>query len=418
MAIIDNDKHLLGELALPLPAPNRPVPGYVEQHPKVWWVAVKQLLQQLSQQFPDHTPQALAIDGTSSTLLLCDADGEPLHPALMYNDSRAIKQAEILSKIAPTDSPVISASSSLAKALYLAGQFPSQGQAHLMHQADWLLGKLSGEPGVSDDNNCLKLGYDTINGCWPEWLEQLPIPQQWLPKVSPPGTTVGLISPRIANELNLPPQLKLVAGTTDSTAATLAAGISQIGEAVTSLGSTLVLKVLSDRPVFAAEYGVYSHRIGDLWLVGGASNSGGAVLKQYFSDEQIQAYSQRVNPNKPTGLNYYPLPSMGERFPINDPQLQPRLTPRPASDPLFFQGILEGIAQIECEGYARLSELGAPAANQIWSIGGGTANRGWLEIREKLLGCPIQAAPHQQAAYGAALLAHHYNRKKMCYSSS
>lgn len=37
-------------------------------------------------------------------------------------------------------------------------------------------------------------------------------------------------------------------------------------------------------------------------------------------------------------LDYYPLLRPGERFPVNDPGLPPRLTPRPEDDAVFLQG--------------------------------------------------------------------------------
>ena len=77
---------------------------------------------------------------------------------------------------------------------------------------------------------------------------------------------------------------------------------------------------------------------GDVWLVGGASNSGGAVLRKFFTDEQMRRMTPLLNPSQPTGLAYYPLPAMGERFPENDPQKQPRMEPRPSDDVVFFQG--------------------------------------------------------------------------------
>jgi sugar (pentulose or hexulose) kinase len=54
------------------------------------------------------------------------------------------------------------------------------------------------------------------------------------------------------------------AGTTDSIAAFVAAGVSQPGEAVTSLGSTLAVKLLSQQRLDDAAYGVYSHKLGEL----------------------------------------------------------------------------------------------------------------------------------------------------------
>ncbi len=54
----------------------------------------------------------------------------------------------------------------------------------------------------------------------------------------------------------------------DSIAAFLAAGVESVGDAVTSLGSTLAIKLLSNTRIDAAQYGLYSHRLGDAWLVG------------------------------------------------------------------------------------------------------------------------------------------------------
>jgi D-ribulokinase len=129
------------------------------------------------------------------------------------------------------------------------------------------------------------------------------------------------------------------------------------------------------------------------------------VLAQFFSADEIARYTGRLRPERPTGFDYYPLPAPGERFPVNDPALAPRLKPRPADDAVFFQAILEGIAAIEAEGYRTLAALGAPFPARILSTGGGASNAGWTRIRERILGVPVSAAAHSEAAYGAALLA-------------
>jgi sugar (pentulose or hexulose) kinase len=196
-----------------------------------------------------------------------------------------------------------------------------------------------------------------------------------------------------------------MAGTTDSIAGFLATGAARPGEAVTSLGSTLTIKILSDRPVFDVASGVYSHRLRSRWLAGGASNSGGAVLRHYFSLDELADMTPRLDPERPTGLDYYPLLSPGERFPIRDPHLAPRLEPRPARSEVFFQAMLEGMARIEAAAYRRLAALGAPSPSSIRSIGGGAGNPAWTRIRERELKIPMTTPRHHDAAYGAALLA-------------
>jgi sugar (pentulose or hexulose) kinase len=181
--------------------------------------------------------------------------------------------------------------------------------------------------------------------------------------------------------------------------------VNRSGEAVTSLGSTLVLKLLSDTRVESSEHGVYSHWFGSRWLAGGASNAGCAVLRQFFDDRTLAALSAKIDPTVASPLDYVPLPRAGERFPVNDPALAPRLTPRPQDDAEFLHGLLESLARIEARGYALLAELGASPLRRVETAGGGAKNQVWATIRQRLLGVPVARAAHTEAAYGSALLA-------------
>ncbi|KAK7251868.1 hypothetical protein RIF29_35447 [Crotalaria pallida] len=97
-------------------------------------------------------------------------------------------------------------------------------------------------------------------------------------------------------------------GTTDSIVAFLAARATQPGKAVTSLGSTLAIKLLSNTRIEDSRFGVYSHRFDDKWVVGGASNTGGAVLRQLFTNDELDKLSEQINPSEVSLLDYYPLP--------------------------------------------------------------------------------------------------------------
>ncbi|HQU15335.1 MAG: carbohydrate kinase [Chromatiales bacterium 21-64-14] len=401
---IDDAATIQGAWAVELP-PGTRRPGIHEQVAQRWWDAVQRLLEALPPQLPRHAVRGIAVDGTAATVLLTDSNGTPLTPALVYDDTRSIPQALNIAAVAPPDSPALGATSGLAKLLWLREQPAAVRAHHVLHAADWIAGRLQGAYGTSDVNHCLKMGYDPVSDRWPDWLDHLGIPREWLPRVLTPGTVQGQLAPEVANAFRLPAGVRVVTGTTDSTAAFLATGARRPGEAVTSLGSTLVLKVIAARPVSAARYGIYSQPLGEQWLVGGASNSGGAVLRQFFTQAQLDAMTPRLVPERPTGLDYYPLPARGERFPIADPALEPRLAPRPADALIFFQGLLEGIAGIEARGYRLLAELGAPTPIAVYTVGGGAGNRPWRQIRARLLGVPLLEAACLDAAYGAALLA-------------
>jgi sugar (pentulose or hexulose) kinase len=284
-------------------------------------------------------------------------------------------------------------------------QLPTFSQArYLLHQADWLAFLLHGKLGISDYHNALKLGYDVENLQYPKWLENLPITVN-LPQVLAPGTPIGELQPEIAAKFGLRRDCWVCAGTTDSIAAFLASGAKLPGEAVTSLGSTLVLKLLSRTRVENARYGIYSHRLGELWLTGGASNTGGAVLKKFFTNEELVKLSAEIDLSKPSELDYYPLLKEGDRFPINDPHLQPRLEPRPDDPKEFLHGLLTSMARIEAQGYDLLQQLGADKLTYIYTAGGGASNSTWTAIRHQYLKVPVISSNNTEAAYGTALLA-------------
>lgn len=347
---------------------------------------------------------AITIDGTSGTILACDETLSSRHPPLLYNDDRAVAEAMQIQRIAPAGHPAAAVTSGLSKILWLKKRLGFTGARLYLNQADWLSGLLTEQPGQTDYHNALKMGLDLDDLKWPSWVDHL-ADAAYLPQPVMPGSVLATVSRPRSRYLGINPACVVRAGTTDSIAAFLASGATQSGQAVTSLGSTLVLKLLSDTRVESVEHGVYSHWFGQRWLAGGASNAGGAVLRQFFDDRQLATLSAAIDPAIASPLNYTPLPRPGERFPINDPYLVPRLTPRPESDTGFLHGLLESLARIEAQGYKLLAEHGANVPMQVLSAGGGAQNAAWTQIRQRLLGVPVAPATHTEAAYGTALLA-------------
>ena len=108
---IDADGILHAQAATPLPPPLRRGVE-VEQDPGIWWQALQNTLRDLFTKISSVAPgilppatlvrpctsqqvRAIAVAGTSSTLLLTDDRGEPLGPAFMYNDARS-QRAQLL----------------------------------------------------------------------------------------------------------------------------------------------------------------------------------------------------------------------------------------------------------------------------------------------------------------------------------
>ncbi|MEL7091340.1 MAG: FGGY-family carbohydrate kinase [Pseudomonadota bacterium] len=374
----------------------------------LWWDAVRTCLgNQIdalkSAGISPSDIRRISVDGTSGSMVLTDRDCTPVSPALMYNSKGFDAEAAVIGAVAPAGHITQGSNSALARAMRLR-HCADGSPAHLLHQADFIAAKLMARPGFSDHNNALKTGFDPETERWPDWIDAV-FDAQLLPDVKPVGTPLGPLSPQVADAFGLSRDAMVCAGTTDSIAAFLAAAPLDLGVAVTSLGSTLAVKVLSARRIDDTAIGLYSHKLGDHWLVGGASNTGGAVLAQFFDADQIAALSARMDASAPTGLDYYPLPRCGERFPINDPTLAPRMEPRPPDDVQFLQALFEGIAAIEARCYAEIAARGGGMPNTILTAGGGAQNAKWSEIRALRLGRVPQAADNTEAAIGSAFVA-------------
>lgn len=398
---VDASGKILGLSSAKLPA-TKATGTLREQSPDDWWNGCRAALDGLGQKLDLSGARAIAVDATSGTILPVDHHNRPLAAARMYDDADTGDLAARIKELAPRESAAHGATSPAARAL----EWAKLPRLHcILHQADWINGCLGATDWRTDENNALKTGYDPVSRGWPDWLREFGLSPGILPEVVPVGTPIGQVSAQAAIALGIPEGITIAAGTTDGCATFLASGATEPGEASTALGSTLVLKLLSDRPIFAPELGIYSHRIGDTWLAGGASNCGGKVLLQYFSEEQLAALESALDPTKPTGTDYYPLPSVGERFPVSDPHLAPRLTPRPADDARFLQGIYEAFARVEQTGYAKLAELGGPKLSSVRHAGGGSKSAAWMTLRAQALGVPQLPAWSEEAAAGAARLA-------------
>ena len=170
---------------------------------------------------------AVAIDGTSGTLLLCHEDGSllpgvlaqalPYHRACPHQAAAAAR----LTGQAVGAGPAASASGSLARALMLLAMDP--GPCLLRHQADWLMGWLLGDWRWGEEGNNLRLGWDLQKCCWSGSIADQP----WsggLPQVRSSGERLGTLAAASARALGLPASCQVVAGSTDANAAVLAAG--------------------------------------------------------------------------------------------------------------------------------------------------------------------------------------------------
>ncbi|MFD4560261.1 FGGY-family carbohydrate kinase [Streptomyces sp. NPDC058469] len=363
-----------------------------EQDPGEWWEAVctaSRAAMSGQRSSRVRTIGGLAVCGTSGTVLLTDAEGRPLTPGLMYDDGRAVEEAARVG---------MQTSWALPKALWLLDAY---GPGRVTHQPDVITAQLTGGTVPTDSSHALKTGYDAERDAWPPQLAHL---GEVLPEVVRPGTRLGEVCRSAAEATGIPAGTPVIAGMTDGCAAQIASGALRFGAWNSVLGTTLVLKGASARPVRDDAGVVYNHRAPDgSWLPGGASSVGAGALSAGADpaemDRQAAAY-------EPSGALTYPLASSGgERFPFFAPQATAFTLGTPASEADRWAAVLQGVAFTErlCLDY--LHHLGAPIDGPLTFTGGAARSAYWNQLRTDILGRPARVPEQIEPALGMAVLA-------------
>jgi sugar (pentulose or hexulose) kinase len=388
-----------------------------EQDPGAWWEALAAACRDALAGVAAERVHGVAACATSGTILLVDGAGEPLTPALMYDDTRADEQAQRVAAAGHALGHRVGAAWGLPKLLWLLEQDPAPAAgARLAHQPDVVARRLVGHDVATDASHALKSGYDVEGGCWPaELLDALAVPPQLLPEVIPSGSRLGAVCERAAAATAIPPGTPVVAGMTDGCAAQLAAGALRDGEWNSVLGTTLVLKGVSAHRISDPNGVLYCHRSPDGgWLPGGASSSGAGVLEQRFGGRDLDELGRRAQEHEHDAPLAYPLVGRGERFPFDAPQAHGFVAGEPDADGARFAALLQGLAYVErlCLDYVSL--LGAPVEGELSLTGGATRSRYWCQLRADVLGRPVRLPEHTESAVGMALLAAAATRGRAC----
>ncbi|OIV36180.1 carbohydrate kinase [Mangrovactinospora gilvigrisea] len=398
----------------PLPPPERGPGGRAEQDARAWWPAVAAALRKATSQLPRGGREVLglAVSATSGTIVLADGAGEPLGPALMYDDRRAADRnalaqqaaaprwAELGISVGPT--------AALGRIAELAAATPSgaPGARRLLHTPDLLGLHLTGHPVPVDWSHTLKSGYDPLRGEWAaEALDALGIPAHWLPEVLPPASLAGRVCAGAAAETGLPAGAPVRLGMTDGCCGQLATGAVSPGQFVGILGTTYVLKGVTEQLVKDPSGALYSHRHPDgWWLPGGASNTGGEALADTPA-EKLAALDEAAARLGPAPFAAYPLRREGERFPFVSGAARGFSLGRGDDEAVRHRAALEGVAFLERLALERVRALGVTVEAPLSTAGGGSRSGLWNRIRATALGIPLRVVDRAETAAGAALLA-------------
>lgn len=414
----------------------KPQPGHMEIDEQDLWSALTQCMQRLSA----HPAVDLSQVAGIGLACLCpgltafDAQGQVLTHPILYSDQRSLEEAQFIREVIDADTVfqttanvVMAGAMSVTSMLWLKRNRPDLyentyrfGHVNTM-VAHWLTGEFAIDP-----SNASYTGlFDTAHTRqWsPEFCQRLGIDPEKLPTVRQSHEVVGGLTCPEWVALGLSAGTPVVIGGADTACASLAAGVWHHNEVCESVGTTNVLTVCVDQPVFDRRFLNRCHVLEDRWLYHGAISHAGSslswFLEQFCPDLKGKAADEKTSPfalmdreaalSRPGAQGLVFLPYMqGERSPVWDARARG----------IFFglslesnrgdmiRSILEGC------GYALHQLIGIAESvtgkkiERLASMGGGAKSRLWAQIKADITGVDFEIMNlNHAAAIGAAMLA-------------
>ncbi|WP_033307210.1 xylulokinase [Streptomyces iakyrus] len=225
-----------------------------ETDPRQWWDALCEALRQCGD--AAHEAAAVSVGGQQHGLVTLDGQGEPVRPALLWNDVRSAPQARRLTEElggakfwADRTGSVPAASFTVTKWAWLAEHEPEAVRAtkavRLPH--DYLTERLTGQ-GTTDRGDVSGTGWwaSGTESYDEEILGHVGLDPALLPRVVRPGEVAGTV--RDGHDLPFSRGTLVAPGTGDNAAAALGLGVRP-GVPVMSLGTSgTVYAVSRHRP--------------------------------------------------------------------------------------------------------------------------------------------------------------------------
>jgi xylulokinase len=239
----------------------RPGPGLAEQDPASWTGATRAALATIAARVPPQSWGGIGLSGMIPTLAMVDAAGEPLHPALTWEDCRAHAEASAIADQAGgqalyelTGQPLDGRYLLPMFAWFLVHEPEVAERAALLLSAKdylfyWLTGQAATDPSTATGYGCYDLGRA-------DWLPQVAAlahvsvsgGRPGLPPVTP-STATWPLDPARATALGLPAGLPVCVGAADSVLAAEALGAVTPGSVAYVWGTSTVILGAGSTPV-------------------------------------------------------------------------------------------------------------------------------------------------------------------------
>lgn len=240
-------------------ATRHPRPGWSEADPMAVLETVLDCAAEAVAAVDASRVGAIGITGTACGAWLVDAAGEPVRPAILWNDGRAAEVVEqwhasgTIEQIFARTGNVPFPGYTLPELVWLAAHEPEAlaRTETILFCKDWVRYGLTGAR-VTDASEASYVPFDIRRRVWDEELFEacgagayVPL----LPRIAADDETFPL-RPEVAVRMGLPAGVPVAMGATDIVAGVLGSGAASPGQAVTILGTSANSTLVTAEPEF------------------------------------------------------------------------------------------------------------------------------------------------------------------------
>ena len=413
-----------------------PRPTWAEQDPAEWWSAAGTAVGAALEQggVGPKDVAAIGLDCTACTVVACEADGQPLRPALLWMDQRAFREAD---EISATGHPIlryvsgrVSPEWMLPKALWLKRNEPEtyHRAGRIVECTDWMMFRLTGEWTLSLNHVAVKWNYARPDGGWPIELHRAvdlgDLHEKWPEAIVPLGGGAARLSPAAATALGLSAGIPVAQGGIDAYLGMLGLGATQDGDVAVIVGSSTCHLAQSRDGVFGSgAAGCYPDAtVEGLYTLEAGQTATGSILdwfrRHFAGNEQREAERRGVPVFQVLDERAAAVPPGSEGLVVRDDWQGNR---SPYKDP-SARGAIAGLSLAHGSGHVFRAVYEATACGtrhiledaaahglrveRIFLGGGGAKSAVWLQIHADILQKPVHLARETEAcALGSALAA-------------
>lgn len=401
-----------------------PHPLWSEQSPDLWWTGTVDAIRSVlaTTRVPGHAIGGVGMTGQMHGLVMLDASGAVLRPAILWNDQRTQAECdEIRDRVGRERLLSITGNDALTgftapKILWVKNNEPEvfERTEHVLLPKDYVRFRLTDSYAVDRAGGSGTILFDLAARDWSdEVISTLGLPRRWFPPSFEGPSVTGVISAAAAATTGLAEGTPVVAGGGDQAANAVGVGAVTPGVGAMSIGTSGVVFVPTDHAAIEAEGRLHAfcHSVPGMWHLMGVMLSAAGSYEWFrsalapsssFADLDARASAIDAGSN---GLMFLPYLS-GERTPHPDPFARGAFIGLTVRHDLghMARAVLEGVAFGLRDSIELIRQ--SSTLDEIRASGGGAQSRLWLQIIADTVGLPVRVVgTSEAAAHGAALLA-------------